>query len=119
MLLLNRRGFSNFMVCRACGERLNCVNCAVSLTFHRRDRRMLCHYCGYAEPVPENCPRCHSDHIQFLGSGSERVEDELHVSFPGARSPVSIAIASPQKALLNICCKASVRVKSTFWLEPR
>jgi primosomal protein N' (replication factor Y) (superfamily II helicase) len=85
MLLLNRRGFSSFMVCRACGERLNCVNCAVSLTFHRRDRRMLCHYCGYAERVPERCPRCDSDHIQFLGSGSERVEDELHLLFPQAR----------------------------------
>ncbi|MGA8596857.1 MAG: primosomal protein N' [Bryobacteraceae bacterium] len=85
MLLMNRRGFSSFMVCRACGERLNCVNCAVSLTFHRRDRRMLCHYCGYAERVPERCPRCDSDHIQFLGSGSERVEEELHRLFPEAR----------------------------------
>jgi primosomal protein N' (replication factor Y) len=85
MLLLNRRGFSSFMVCRACGERLQCVNCAVSLTYHRRDRRMLCHYCGYAEPVPEECPKCGSDHIQFLGAGSERIEDELHQHFPAAR----------------------------------
>ena len=82
MLLLNRRGFSSFMVCRACGERLQCVDCAVSLTYHRRDRRMLCHYCGYAEPVPEECPKCGSDHIQFLGAGSERIEDELHQHFP-------------------------------------
>ena len=85
MLLLNRRGFSSFMVCRACGERLQCANCAVSLTYHRRDRRMLCHYCGYAERVPEECPKCGSDHIQFLGTGSERVEDELHQYFPTAR----------------------------------
>jgi primosomal protein N' (replication factor Y) len=85
MLLLNRRGFSSFMVCRACGERLSCVNCAVSLTYHRRDRRMLCHYCGHAERVPEQCPKCDSDHIQFLGTGSERVEDELHQNFPQAR----------------------------------
>jgi primosomal protein N' (replication factor Y) (superfamily II helicase) len=85
MLLLNRRGFSSFMVCRACGERLSCVNCSVSLTYHRRDRRMLCHYCGHAERVPERCPRCDSDHIQFLGTGSERVEDELHQHFPQAR----------------------------------
>jgi primosomal protein N' (replication factor Y) (superfamily II helicase) len=85
MLLLNRRGFSSFMLCRSCGERLNCVNCAVSLTFHRRDRRMLCHYCGHAERVPERCPRCQSDHIQFLGTGSERVEEELHQLFPQAR----------------------------------
>ncbi|MGH9630235.1 MAG: replication restart helicase PriA [Bryobacteraceae bacterium] len=85
MLLHNRRGFSSFMACRACGERLECVNCAVTLTFHRRDRRMLCHYCGHAQKVPTVCPKCGSEHIQFLGTGSERVEDELHREFPGAR----------------------------------
>jgi len=85
LLLLNRRGFSSFMVCRSCGERLPCSNCAVSLTYHRRDRRMLCHYCGYAERVPTECPKCGSDHVQFLGTGSERVEDELHRHFPTAR----------------------------------
>ncbi|MBV9613705.1 MAG: primosomal protein N' [Acidobacteriaceae bacterium] len=85
ILLLNRRGFSSFMVCRACGERLQCTNCSVVLTHHRGDRRMLCHYCGYAEKVPVECPKCGSDHIQFLGTGSERVEDELHRRFPEAR----------------------------------
>jgi primosomal protein N' (replication factor Y) len=85
MLLLNRRGFSSFMVCRACGERLQCENCSVVLTHHRRDRRMLCHYCGYAEKVPAECPKCGSDYIQFLGTGSERVEDELHQHLPTAR----------------------------------
>ncbi len=85
MLLLNRRGFSSFMVCRACGERLQCTNCSVVLTYHRRDRRMLCHYCGYAEKVPSQCPKCTSNHIQFLGTGSERVEDELHQMLPTAR----------------------------------
>ncbi len=85
MLLLNRRGFSSFMVCRACGERLMCTNCSVVLTHHRRDRRMLCHYCGYAEKIPAECPKCGSDHVQFLGTGSERVEDELHQHLPGAR----------------------------------
>jgi primosomal protein N' (replication factor Y) len=85
MLLLNRRGFSSFMVCRACGERQQCENCSVVLTHHRRDRRMLCHYCGYAEKVPNECPKCGSDYIQFLGTGSERVEDELHQHLPTAR----------------------------------
>ncbi|MGI8959708.1 MAG: primosomal protein N' [Bryobacteraceae bacterium] len=85
ILLLNRRGFSNFMVCRACGERLQCANCAVVLTHHKRDRRMLCHYCGYAEKIPTECPKCGSDYIQFLGTGSERVEDELHQHLPIAR----------------------------------
>jgi primosomal protein N' (replication factor Y) len=85
MLLLNRRGFSSFMTCRSCGERLECPNCSVTLTFHRRDRRMLCHYCNFSSRVPERCPKCDSDHIQFLGLGSERVEDELHGAFPRAR----------------------------------
>jgi primosomal protein N' (replication factor Y) len=87
MLLLNRRGFSTFAACRSCGERLQCRDCALTLTWHRRDRRMLCHYCGYAEKVPETCPNptCGSGHIYFLGTGSERVEDELHAQFPAAR----------------------------------
>src|SRR5579875_2832278 len=85
MLLLNRRGFSSFVVCRACGERVECANCSVVLTHHRRDKRLLCHYCGYAEKIPEECPKCNSDYIQFLGTGSERVEDELHQLLPSAR----------------------------------
>ncbi len=85
MLLLNRRGFSSFAACRSCGERLECVNCAVTLTYHRRDRRMLCHYCGYAERVPSRCPKCDSEYMHFMGAGSEKVEDELHSLFPSAR----------------------------------
>jgi len=85
MLLLNRRGFSSFVACRSCGERVQCVNCAVTLTFHRRDRRLLCHYCNHAEKVPTHCPKCHSEHIYFLGIGSERVEEELHRDYPKAR----------------------------------
>ncbi|HSB16649.1 MAG TPA: primosomal protein N' [Bryobacteraceae bacterium] len=85
MLLLNRRGFSSFLACRKCGERLECVNCSVTMTFHRRERRMLCHYCNYAIKVPNACPKCQSEHIYFLGVGSERVEEELHRAFPRAR----------------------------------
>jgi primosomal protein N' (replication factor Y) len=85
IVLLNRRGFSSHVACRSCGARIECVNCAVTLTYHRRDRRLLCHYCGYAEKVPSVCPRCNSEHVHFLGIGSERVEDELHAEFPSAR----------------------------------
>jgi primosomal protein N' (replication factor Y) len=85
MLLLNRRGFSSFCACRACGERAQCINCSITLTYHRRDRRMLCHYCNYAQKVPTVCPKCGSEHLQFLGTGSEKVEDELHQHFPAAR----------------------------------
>ncbi len=85
MVLLNRRGFSSFVACRACGERVQCINCSLTLTYHKRDRRLLCHYCGYAEKVPSQCPKCQSEHIYFLGIGSERVEEELHRAFPTAR----------------------------------
>src|SRR5689334_20671104 len=85
IVLLNRRGFSSFVACRACGERIQCANCSVTLTFHRRDRRLLCHYCNYAEKVPSVCPKCQNEHIYFLGVGSEKVEDELHREFPAAR----------------------------------
>jgi primosomal protein N' (replication factor Y) (superfamily II helicase) len=85
MLLLNRRGFSSCVACRACGERLQCANCAVTLTYHRRDRRMLCHYCNYAEKVPSVCPKCGSEYLNFIGTGSEKVEEELHRDFPQAR----------------------------------
>ena len=85
IVLLNRRGFSSFVACRACGERVQCINCSLTLTYHKRDRRLLCHYCGYAEKVPSVCPKCASNHIYFLGIGSERVEEELHQAFPAAR----------------------------------
>jgi primosomal protein N' (replication factor Y) len=85
MLLLNRRGFSSFVACRACGEKMECVNCAVTLTYHRRDRRMLCHYCNYAQKVPSICPKCGSEYLNFIGTGSEKVEEELHRDFPTAR----------------------------------
>jgi primosomal protein N' (replication factor Y) len=85
IVLLNRRGFSSFVACRSCGERVQCINCSLTLTYHKRDRRLLCHYCGYAEKVPGACPKCQSDKIYFLGLGSERVEEELHRAFPAAR----------------------------------
>ena len=85
MILLNRRGFSSHVACRSCGTRVECINCALTLTWHKRDRRLLCHYCGYAEKVPSVCPKCQSEHIQFMGTGSERVEEELHAEFPEAR----------------------------------
>lgn len=85
IVLLNRRGFSSFVCCRSCGERVQCMNCSLTLTYHKRDRRLLCHYCGYAERVPSVCPKCQSEHIYFAGLGSERVEEELHHAFPTAR----------------------------------
>src|SRR5208283_5140186 len=85
MLLLNRRGFSSFVTCRACGWRMECPNCSVTLTWHRRDRRMLCHYCNTAQRTPDRCPQCDSEYLQFIGTGAEKAEDELHREFPEAR----------------------------------
>ncbi|MEO5952590.1 MAG: primosomal protein N', partial [Chloroflexia bacterium] len=85
MLMMNRRGFSSFVACRSCGYKVECINCSVTLTYHRRDRRLLCHYCGYSEKVPQQCVKCESEHIQFIGSGSERIEEELREAFPDAR----------------------------------
>ena len=85
MLLLNRRGFSSFVTCRACGWRMECPNCSVTLTWHKRDRRMLCHYCNTAQRTPSRCPLCDSEHLQFIGTGAEKAEDELHHEFPEAR----------------------------------
>lgn len=85
MVLLNRRGYSAYVLCRSCGESVQCRNCAIALTYHKRDRKLMCHYCGYLAPVPKVCPQCQSEHVQFLGTGSEKLEDLLHSSFPRAR----------------------------------
>lgn len=85
MMLLNRRGFSSFVVCRQCGERVECENCSLTLTYHRRDRTLTCHYCNYSRPVPEACPKCKSEYIHFIGSGSEKVEEYLRQLYPSAR----------------------------------
>ncbi|MDD6719819.1 primosomal protein N' [Lactobacillus porci] len=85
ILLLNRRGFANFMLCRDCGFVLKCPNCDLSLTMHKDTGMMQCHYCGHAEPVPELCPNCRSRQIRFLGTGTQKVQEELAALFPQAR----------------------------------
>ena len=85
IILLNRRGFSTFVTCRSCGESIQCQNCSVTLVFHRSEQRLVCHYCDYVEPVPKACPKCGSEYIYFLGSGSEKVEDYLRQRLPRAR----------------------------------
>ena len=85
MILLNRRGFSVYALCRSCGYRVECENCSVTLTFHKREQRLLCHYCGFAAPPPKTCPICQSEYIHFQGSGSEKVEEQLRSDFPRAR----------------------------------
>jgi primosomal protein N' (replication factor Y) len=85
MLLLNRRGYSAFVLCRTCGDTVQCKNCAIAMTHHKRRRALECHYCGFTRPVPQTCPKCASEYVQFLGSGSEKLEEQLHGMFPQAR----------------------------------
>lgn len=85
VLLLNRRGFSTFVMCRNCGYVAGCPECDISLTYHSRSDNLRCHYCGHAEPAPKICPECGSEHIRFFGTGTQRVEEELGKLFPGIR----------------------------------
>ncbi len=85
MVLLNRRGYSPVALCRTCGKTLECQNCAISLTHHKREHKMICHYCGYTAPVPKACAHCGSEYVYFLGTGSEKLEELLHGMFPQAR----------------------------------
>ncbi|MBV9240768.1 MAG: primosomal protein N', partial [Acidobacteria bacterium] len=85
IVLLNRRGFSQFVLCRTCGESLKCKNCDITLTFHRSANRLVCHYCNYREPVPKVCPHCHSEFLYFIGEGTENIEDQLRKKFPTMR----------------------------------
>jgi len=97
IILLNRRGYSFVVMCRSCGEKLECENCAISLTYHkpgnehdlngeaRVGQRLECHYCGFRRGVPKICPKCGSEHMYYLGAGSQQGEERLQELFPGAR----------------------------------
>jgi primosomal protein N' (replication factor Y) len=95
LILLNRRGYSSAVICRACGAKLECRNCAISLTHHKpaaedagiapAGQRLECHYCGYRRTVPARCPGCDSEHLYYLGAGSEQGEERLQEIFPLAR----------------------------------
>lgn len=85
VLLLNRRGYATFVMCRTCGYVAQCPHCDISLTYHQSSRTMRCHYCGYAEREVRLCPSCSSEHIRHFGTGTQRVEEELVRLFPGIR----------------------------------
>src|SRR6202522_3820668 len=95
LILLTRRGYSFAVICRACGEKLDCENCAISLSHHkppaedageaREGQRLECHYCGFRRVVPARCPKCDSEHLYYLGAGSQQGEERLGEIFPGAR----------------------------------
>ncbi len=86
ILFLNRRGFATFVLCRACGHSFRCPHCAVSLTYHQSGDRMLCHYCGFAQRVPDTCPKCATKGaIARTGLGTEKIAEAMAARFPKAR----------------------------------
>ena len=82
ILFQNRRGYSPMIQCEDCGWVPKCINCAVSLTYHQYRHAMICHYCGYREEMPTQCPTCSSKRLQTLGYGTEKLEEELKLHFP-------------------------------------
>lgn len=85
ILLLNRRGYQAIESCLDCGWVAECPHCSVGLTYHRVNHRLLCHYCGYSQPVPQICPQCGGKHLTMVGQGTQKIEEELGVLLPGAR----------------------------------
>lgn len=85
VLFLNKRGHSSFVMCRDCGYVMSCPNCDISLTYHRVNEQMKCHYCGFESTVPKVCPECTSEHIRYFGTGTQKVEAELSKILPEAR----------------------------------
>ncbi len=85
LVLLNRRGYSSFVLCRSCGHRVHCCSCDVTLTYHKSEARLICHYCGHQERVPRSCPNCDGPYIYYVGEGTEQVEALLKEMYPQMR----------------------------------
>lgn len=85
ILLMNRRGHNTFVSCSECGEVISCPNCSISMNYHSANGRLMCHYCGYSIPNTYKCNKCGGEHLKYLGSGTQRVEEELNEMFPNAR----------------------------------
>jgi primosomal protein N' (replication factor Y) (superfamily II helicase) len=85
IVLLNRRGYSSFVLCRSCGERMQCPQCDVTLTFHQRERALICHYCNFRRRPPDKCPNCQGQYIHYVGEGTEQIEEIIRARFPTLR----------------------------------
>jgi primosomal protein N' (replication factor Y) len=82
IILLNRRGYSSFVLCRSCGESIHCPNCDVTLTYHRSEMSIICHYCNHRQGAPSRCPSCAGKYIYYVGEGTEQLEEMLRKRFP-------------------------------------
>lgn len=86
ILFINRRGHSTFVSCRKCGYVFKCEKCDISLTYHHETNKLICHYCGEVQRVPKVCPKCKSHYVKYFGVGTEKIEEEVHKWFKGART---------------------------------
>lgn len=85
ILLINRRGYNTFAACKACKTVVACPNCSISLTYHHANGRLMCHYCGYSQPLAESCPECGKREIRYSGFGTQMIENEISTLFPNAK----------------------------------
>ena len=84
ILFLNRRGYSTFLMCRDCGHVFKCKNCNISLTYHKIENKLKCHYCGFEQSIPNICPECSSNKVKYFGTGTQKLEEEVQKLFPEA-----------------------------------
>ena len=85
ILLLNRRGYNTYVSCTECGTVATCPNCSISMTYHIKNGRLMCHYCGYSVPYTKKCDNCKNDTLKFVGAGTQKLEEELKLIVPDAR----------------------------------
>jgi primosomal protein N' (replication factor Y) len=103
ILFQNRRGYSPYMECRTCSASPRCVNCDISLTFHKNTHQLVCHYCGYAVPVPLTCPACETPALSPVGLGTEQIEDEVTQIFPDVKvARLDLDVAKSRKSYETI-----------------
>lgn len=84
ILFLNRRGYATFVMCRDCGHTVKCKNCNITMTYHAKNNKLKCHYCGFEQKNLKTCPECKSHHIKYFGTGTQKLEEEIHRLFPSA-----------------------------------
>ena len=115
ILFQNRRGYSPYMQCEDCDWTAECLNCAVSLTYHQRDAELRCHYCGHKDPVPRTCPTCGSTKVKTIGFGTEKLEDQLQIFFPDQKCCGWIWTPPAPKTPTSKSFRSLKAGKSTFW----
>ncbi len=119
MLLLNRRGFSTFVQCPACGHVVECPNCSLALTFHRSPPVLRCHHCDHREAPPVVCPSCGEATQRFRGAGTQQIEEFVGARFPAARIARMDVDTTRGSGRTAGSSTRSPRAASTSWSAPR